>query len=247
MPSFFKNMFSSFSPARQAADAEVADERFGGDEGQRHLLGQLGLAQLVGGVEQELIRRAEAARALRRADHDRARVVEKFPPCGARPFGVTQRRDRLGVAIGAQARHDIELVAEAGGDHQVVVTITAAGGGHRAGGRVDGRRLGVHELDPMRVEGRLQREGDIGRAALAERQPDQRRIEQEPVRRRNHRHLDVLTQLVLELQSRRQAAEVTPDHQHTHTSHNPHLIPMPTGRPTPTITLGRTRCPGPGP
>ena len=114
--------------ARQAADAEVADERLGGDEGQRHLLLQLGPAQLVGGVEQELIRRAEAARALCRADHDRAWVIEKLPPRGARPFGVTQRRDRLGVTIWAQARHDVELVAVAGGDHEVVVTIALAGG-----------------------------------------------------------------------------------------------------------------------
>jgi hypothetical protein len=44
----------------------------------------------------------------------------------------------------------------------------------------------AHETDPVRAEDGLQREGDIGRVALAERQPDQRRIEQEAVRRRAH-------------------------------------------------------------
>jgi hypothetical protein len=48
---------------RQPTDAEVAQERLGGDVGERDVVVEPGLAELVGGVEEELVRRPEAAGA----------------------------------------------------------------------------------------------------------------------------------------------------------------------------------------
>jgi hypothetical protein len=77
----------------------------------------------------------------------------------------------------------------------------------------------------MRAEDRLQREGDTVRAALTERQPDQRRVEQEPVRRRHHGDLDVDAELVLELQRRGETAEVAADDHDLLGRHDRHPIP----------------------
>src|SRR6266545_3622304 len=69
MPWCLKNMPSSFARAGQAADPEVARERLGAHVGDRHL--QLLLAQVVAGVEDELVGGPETGRALGGGDHHR--------------------------------------------------------------------------------------------------------------------------------------------------------------------------------
>ena len=61
-----------------AAQAHVADVRLARDERHRHAVAQLALAQI--GVEdhRELVGRAEAARAGRRADDDRAGILQEL-------------------------------------------------------------------------------------------------------------------------------------------------------------------------
>ena len=80
MPPCRRNIPQQRLAVRQPADAEVAEERLGGDVGELDLLVQTSLAQLIGGIEQELVRRAETARALRRGDHHIARIGEEAAP-----------------------------------------------------------------------------------------------------------------------------------------------------------------------
>ena len=120
----------------QPADAEVPEERLGRDVGELDLLLETGLAQLVGDVEQVLVGRAEASGALGGTDDDVARVVEEPSPAFAGVLGVIQGRDRVGVAVRAQAGHSVEVVAVAGGDHQVVVAYGRPSS-HRLAGQVE--------------------------------------------------------------------------------------------------------------
>jgi hypothetical protein len=94
---------------------------------------------------------------------------------------VVQGGDRVRVATRSEPRHDAEVVAVTGGDDQVVVVVGAGGRGDLLRCQVDPGGFGVHELDPVILERRRERERDVGRAALAERQPDERRVEHEPV------------------------------------------------------------------
>ncbi|MEZ5867061.1 MAG: hypothetical protein R3D46_00655 [Defluviimonas denitrificans] len=55
--------------------AKMADIGFGGHEGHRHLVADLAAAQFGVEDEEEFIGRAEAGRALHRADDDRAGVL----------------------------------------------------------------------------------------------------------------------------------------------------------------------------
>ena len=137
MPSFFRNIFSSFSPPGRPPMPKWPTNGSEVTKVSGTLLLQLGLAQLVGGVEQELVRRAETARALGRGDHDRPRVIEELLPRVARPFGVRQRRDRLGVSRGsgpARRRTCCGSRWRPPGSR----TRSCRWLGHRAGGRVDG-------------------------------------------------------------------------------------------------------------
>jgi len=203
----------------QPTDPEVPEERFARDVRQAHPPLESRLAELVGGVEEELVCGAEAARTLRRPDDDVARLGEEPPPPLAGVDGVLESGDRVGVAAGAESRHHLEVVAVAGGDDQVVVAVPPGGRVHRPRGGVDrgGRR--VREVDTVRGEGRFHREGDVGWGALAERQPDQRGVEQEPIRGRDHGHVDIAVQLVLDGQRRGQSTEVASQHDHLGSAH----------------------------
>jgi hypothetical protein len=77
----------------------------------------------------------------------------------------------------------------------------------------------MHELDPVALERRRERERDVGRAALAERQPDQRRIEQEPVRGRDHPDIHVAVQLMADRERRGQPSEIPAQHEHLLAAH----------------------------
>ncbi len=205
--------------ARQAAHPEMPQERFGCDEGQRYAAGQPQLAQLLGGVEQEFVGGAETTGALGRGHHDRAWVVQELRPGQSRGFGVGQGRDRLGVPTGSDARHRVEVVAVARGQHEVVVGLHPAVHGHRPARRVDGGDLAMDEPDAVVREGALERERDVGGVALPERQPDERRVEDETVRRRDDGDHDLVAQLVLELEGSGQAGEVPADDDHMRRCH----------------------------
>ena len=112
---------------RQPADAEVAEERLGGDVGELDLLVQTSLAQPVCGIEQELVRRAETARALRRGDHHIARIGEEAAPGLSGADRIRQGSDGDGVLHEAGDR--VHLVAVTSGYHEVVVPIPLAARG----------------------------------------------------------------------------------------------------------------------
>ena len=100
--------------ARQAADPEMAEEGFGGDVREVDLLLETRLPELVRGVEEELVRRAEAACALRGPDDDVPRILEEPLPPLTRVDGVLEGRDREGVAVhigDADLRGVLALVA----------------------------------------------------------------------------------------------------------------------------------------
>jgi hypothetical protein len=100
----------------------VADVGLAGDEGHRHLVAQLALAQVGRHDEGELVGRAEAAGARHGADHDRARVLQEFLVVGKPLLGMVDGADRMRVTVdGARARHLVERQLGAGGDDQVVV------------------------------------------------------------------------------------------------------------------------------
>jgi len=77
----------------------------------------------------------------------------------------------------------------------------------------------VGELDPVVLERGGERERDVSRAALAERQPDQRRIEHEPVRRGDHPDVHVTVQFTADRQRRGQPSEVPAQHEHLLAAH----------------------------
>jgi hypothetical protein len=91
-------------PAGQPADPEVPRERLGADVGDRHL--QLLLAQVVGGIEEELVGGAEAGRALGCGDHHRTGVVHQ--PCPA--LGGVDRPLQGGDGVSVAARPEPELL-----------------------------------------------------------------------------------------------------------------------------------------
>jgi hypothetical protein len=131
-----------------AAQAPVADVGLAGHQRHRHAVAQLALAQVRVEDEGELVHRAEAARALDRADHDRARVLEEFPVGLPRALRVVDRADRLGVALGAEPRDLLEGQPGPGADDEVVVGHAFAGrGGDRARDRVDRLRRAADEAD----------------------------------------------------------------------------------------------------
>jgi hypothetical protein len=101
--------------------AKVADIGFGRDEGHRHAVAHLGAAECGFEDEQELIGRAEAACALRRADDDRAGVGDQLVEDSLRRFGMVDVADGLGVAVGAEALDFVKGKLGPGCDHKVVV------------------------------------------------------------------------------------------------------------------------------
>jgi hypothetical protein len=197
----------------QPADAEVPEERLGRNIRELDLGLEAGLAQPVGHVEQELVGRAEATRTLRCRDDDVAGVLQQAAPPLTGPHGILERGDRDGVVD--QARHGIHLVAITGRHHEVVVVVPgSAGGAHPLAIDVDLDRRRVHEVDAVLLEGRRDRERDVLGIALAERQPDQARVEHEPVGRGKHPHIHVTAQLPLHRQGRGEPAEIGTQHEH---------------------------------
>ena len=104
-----------------AVEAEVADIGFGGDEGHRHLVADLAAAQLRLEDEGELVGRAEARGALRRADHHRAGVLAEGLELGRRLLGMVDVADRCGEAVGAETLDLVEGQFRPGRDDQIVV------------------------------------------------------------------------------------------------------------------------------
>ena len=228
----------------QPADAEVAEEGLRRDVAQVDLFLETGLAQLVGHVEQVLVGGAEASGPRGGTDDDVTGAVEEAPPSLPGVHGVFQRGDRVGVAVGAEAGHAVEVVAVPGGDDQIVVSIPPGRRLDRLAGQVEAGRFGMHELDAVLIERRRKRKRDVGRCAFPERQPDQRRVEQEPVRRRHDRHVHIAMQLMAHRQGCGQAAEVATQH-HTRalrdmapSSGRPELSPRAKGHPVVRLKAG---------
>ena len=230
MPSRSKNFVTRFCGVADAAEAEVAEERLRRDERDRHAVCEAGLAELVAGVEQELVGRAEARAALRGADDDRAGVLQEALPGVAREDRVVEVADRLRVAaLGAESSDLLEREARAGRDHEPVVGELPIAGDHDPSLQVEAVGGRVHERDPLALEHRRELERDIGGAALAERQPDQRGDEREVIAAIEDGHLDRVLHPSLDLERGRQAGEARADDDHpvppAGTVGNAHLYP----------------------
>ena len=181
---------------REPADAEVAEERLGGHVGELDLLVQPGLLQLVCGVEEELVGRAEAACPLACGDDDVAGIVQEALPGRACSIGLGECGD--GDRVLGEAGDHVDVVVVAGGDDQVVVVEL------RPSARVTWWRFGsdggcgVHELHAVVGEGRGDREGDVGGGRVCRRaRPDQARVEQELVVFGDDGDVDVAVQFVV--------------------------------------------------
>ena len=144
--------------ARQAADPEVPGKRFGAHIAERDP--EPVLLELVRDVEDELVGRAETARALRGSHDDRTRVVEEARPAHGGLDRALEIGDRVRVAP-VRARHDVVVVEVAGRDDQVVVVVVATRFLDPASLDVDRRRLGVHEIDAAGLERLSDRERQI--------------------------------------------------------------------------------------
>lgn len=81
------------------------------------------------------------------------------------------------------------------------------------GGEIESRRLTVHELDVVLLEGRSEGERDVLRAAFAERKPDEGGVEHELVRCRHDLDVDVTVEFVFHREGRSQPAEVASEHE----------------------------------
>jgi hypothetical protein len=133
--------------AGETADAEVTGERLRGDVVERRPLLKPVSLQLIGRVEGELVRRAEAGRSLRRGDDDRTGLVhEPRPPLGGVHRAV-ERRDRIRIPARPQTGDDVEVVHETGGDDELVVAHTP-GRLDLSRRRIDLDHLGVDVLEP---------------------------------------------------------------------------------------------------
>ncbi len=108
---------------RKAADAEVAEERLGGHVGELHPILDARLFQLIGHVEQVLVGGTEAPGPLRCADDHIAGIVQEFAPSPAGLHRIVERRDRMSVSVGSEPGDDVEVVAIARRDDQIVVAV----------------------------------------------------------------------------------------------------------------------------
>ena len=113
-------------------EAEMADIGLGGDEGHRHLVADLRVAQGLVEDEGEFIGRTEAGGALHRADDHRAGPCHQRVEGGFRRHGVIDLADRGGMRPGPEALDLVEGEFRPGGDHEIVI----------------GERAPVLELDP---------------------------------------------------------------------------------------------------
>ena len=142
----------------------MADIGLGGDEGHRHPVAQLALAQVRVEDERVLVGRAEARGEGHRADHHVTGVVEEGLVVAVGLFGVIDGAHRMGVAaVGAGALHFLEGQTRPRRDDQVVVL------DHLAVVHGQRPRLGVDllatlgdEVDVLALEVRADVEGDAG-------------------------------------------------------------------------------------
>ena len=118
----------------------MADVRLGGDEGHRHLVADLAPAQVGVHDERELVGRAEARRALHRADDDRARILDERVPrlAGGARRGRRGRPTACGPS-GPRPSTSSKASFGPGGDDQVVVVERACRRRARPGSRPDAR------------------------------------------------------------------------------------------------------------
>ncbi|MPL80122.1 hypothetical protein SDC9_26015 [bioreactor metagenome] len=153
-------------------EAEMADIGLRGDEGHRHLIADLRLAQRGVEDEAEFVGRSIAACALHRADDDRAGLFAEALEGGAGLLGMVNMADRLGETLGAEPLDLVEGQFGAGGDDDVVV------GDRTAVDQLDAVLLGVQagrgdgdEVDVLARHRRRQVDRDVLAVAPADGDP----------------------------------------------------------------------------
>jgi hypothetical protein len=199
--------------AGEPADPEVPRKRLGAHVVDGDALREPVPFELVRDVEDELVRRTEAGGALRGSDHDRARLVHEASPPLGRVHGSLERGDRVRVAAASESGDHVEVIHVSGGDHEIVVAVHAPCGLDLLRSGVDLRRLSVHEVHPVPLERRRDRDRDVPRRSLPEGNPDERWVEGEPIRLGDNGHVDVGAELALQTQRCRDACEVAAENE----------------------------------
>ncbi len=115
-------------------------------ERHRHAIAQLAPAQLGLQNEQEFVGRPEAGSALHGADHHRPRIGRELLERVLGVRGMIDVADRLGMAVGPEARDLVEGKLRPGRDHQIVVV------DRRAVGEFDPVFLRMHPLRALRQQ-----------------------------------------------------------------------------------------------
>lgn len=193
----------------ETADPEMSEIGLGREIGDLDLVLQAPLLHLVAEVEQELVRRAEARGALNGADDDGTGRLDELLERIARPFGVLEPEERLGMAlIRPEARNGREVIHRPGGEHEVVVALASSRIGDLSGLGIYFRHVGLDETGPLLLVNGFEGKGDVLAVSQPEGKPDQRGHEQELVRFRNNRDLMLASKLFLEVERGLEAREV---------------------------------------
>ena len=197
-----------------AAQPHMPDIGLAGDEGHRHLVAQLALAQVGSDDPREFIGRAEAARARHRADHHRAGILHKFLirlPCLRR---MRRGADRLREAtVRPGAGHFFKGEFGAGANQQVVVinTVTFAGH-HRIACRIDLRHAATVIANAVFAHVLAHRQGDLVLLAPPHRQPRIGGREAETLAKPHQRDVMPFAQHLAQLVCRAHTAKPCPHH-----------------------------------
>ena len=105
---------------------EMADVRFGGHEGHRHLITDFPITQILVHDEGKLVGRSEAGSALHRTDDNRSRRFNELDPAISRLLGVINVADGLGVRLRAKAGNLVKGQTRAARNNQMVIANGAA-------------------------------------------------------------------------------------------------------------------------
>ncbi len=166
-------VFEQTAGIADAAQAQMADIGFAGDEGHWDLIADIVFAQRRVEDRGIFVSRSETTGKLHSADHDRAGVGEQFLEIGIGFLGVVDGAHRLGETTRrAGARDFIEGQPWPGGDEQIIVadflTILED---QLVRGRVDLLHPAGDEVDAMFFQHRFKWQRDGLAGAPADRKP----------------------------------------------------------------------------
>jgi hypothetical protein len=143
-----------------AAEAEMADIRLGGNKGDRHPVPYFSLAKISIDDERKFVGRSKAGRSLDGTDDDRTGVLAEMLPLFGGLFCVIDMANRNGVSLRTKPIDFVERQRRSGRDDEVIVS--------KATAIVEFDRIlsGLHMLRPGGVEANFQFFADLGEVDL---------------------------------------------------------------------------------